>query len=188
MQVGGIMKKEKLTEKIKLEYDLFEVDHVYRIEHVFDMIGYSLRVANTDISYLSRVKNHNRRYRFISRLFGEDAVEYGLYKPDFYDKDNKLISLQSKIILEHRRRMNELFEILDEDNMQEVYRLGMFAMNKHYQNSVCMTGSRALLKCDGANYACMTLTMPMDEVGFQDFFDSELNKIKSIKAVEFSKK
>ena len=110
------MRKEKLSEKIKLEYDLYSTDYVYRIEHVYD-----------------------------------------------------------------------LFDVLTEDNMQEVYRLGMFSLEKHYQNSVYMTGSRKILECDGVHYATMIIMFPLDEAGIQDFFDRELDRIKNKSTLEYVK-
>lgn len=182
------MKKEKLTEKIKLEYDLYKPDYVYRIDYVYDIISHSIKLCNSDILYLSREKLKNQRARFFSRILGEVAVEYGLFRPDFYTKDTKLIDLQCRMTIDYRRRMNELFEVLSEDNMQEIYRLGMFSIEKHYQNSVYMTGSRKMIECDGTHYACMTLTLPIDEAGFGDFFDSELERIRSIASLQYYKK
>lgn len=168
----------ELTEKMALEYSIYNVDYVYRIEHVFDLISHSLTVANRDLEFLSFSKSVNKREAFLAKLFGKDASFYGYQRSDFYVQEDKLLDLHIRMIVDHRRRLNDLFSVLDEDNMREVYRLGMFMMEKHFQNSVYMTGSRKLLECGGASYAYMTLMFPLDEVGFEDFFDRELSQMK----------
>ena len=64
----------------------------------------------------------------------------------------------------------------------------MFSIEKHYQNSVYMTGSRKILECDGTHYATMTIMFPLDEAGIQDFFDKELERIKKKSTFEYVKK
>lgn len=182
------MKKEKLTEKIKLEYDLYSTNYVYRMDVIYDLLGNSIKTSNNDVLYLCHEKNKDKRLRFLSRFFGNDREEYGLFKPEHYTRDLKLLDLQCRMVSEHKRRMNDLFEVLTEDNMQEVYRLGMFMVEKHYENSVYMTGSRKILEYDNVHYATMTLVLPMDEAGVQDFFDEELQKIKKSNNREYCKK
>lgn len=182
------MRKEKLTEKIKLEYDLYSTNYIYRIEYVYDLLCHSIKTSNNDILYLCSEKNKDKRLRFLSKFLGNDRAEYGLFSPEHYTRDLKLLDLQLRMVSEHKRRMNDLFEVLTEDNMQEVYRLGMFMVEKHYGNSVYMTGSRRVLECDGVHYATMIKVFPLDEAGIQDFFDSELDKIKSISNLQYCKK
>ncbi len=182
------MKKEKLTEKIKLEYASYQTDYVYRIDHVYDMITHSIKTSNSDIVYLCNEKNKDKKLRLLSRFFGNDREEYRLFSPEYYIRDLKFLDLQCRMVVEHRRRMNELFECLTEDNMREIYRLGMFSVEKHYQNSVYMTGSRKILECDGTHYATMTIMFPLDDAGFQDFFDAELERIKNIDSIQYCKK
>ena len=181
------MRKEKLSEKIKLEYDLYSTDYVYRIEHVYDLFAHSIKTSNNDILYLCGEKSKDKRLRLLSKFFGNDRAEYGLFNPEYYTRDLKLLDLQLRMVSDHKRRMNDLFEVLTEDNMQEVYRLGMFSIEKHYQNSVYMTGSRKILECDGVHYATMIIMFPLDEAGIQDFFDRELDRIKNKSTLEYVK-
>ena len=182
------MKKEKLIEKIKLEYDLYSTNYIYRIENAYDLLGHSIKTSNNDLLYLCNEKKKDKRLRILSRFYGNDRADFGLFNPEYYTKDLKLLDLQLRMVSDHRRRMNDLFDILTEDNMQEVYRLGMFMVEKHFENSVYMTGSRRILECDGVHYATMTKMFPLDEAGIDDFFDSELESIKSKGAMQYQKK
>ena len=182
------MKKEKLTEKIKLEYDLYSTNYIYRIENAYDLLGHSIKTSNNDLLYLCGEKKKDNRLRILSRFYGSDRADFGLFNPEHYTRDLKLLDLQLRMVNDHRRRMDDLFNILDENNMQDIYRLSMFLIEKHYQNSVYMTGSRKILECDGAHYATMTLIFPLDEPGIQDFFDQELETIKKKNTFEFIKK
>ena len=114
------MRKEKLSEKIKLEYDLYSTNYVYRIEHVYDLITHSIKTSNNDILYLCSEKSKDKRLRLLSKFFGNDREEYGLFNPEYYTRDLKLLDLQCRMVSDHRRRMNDLFKVLTEDNMQEV--------------------------------------------------------------------
>ena len=182
------MKKEILTERIKAEYDLYSTNYIYRIENAYDLLGHSIKTSNNDLLYLYNEKKKDKRLRILSRFYGNDRADFGLFSPEHYTKDLKLLDLQLRMVSDHRRRMNDLFNVLDENNMQDINRLSIFLIEKHYQNSVYMTGSRKILECDGVHYATMTLMFPLDEPGIQDFFDQELKSIKKKNIFEFIKK
>lgn len=181
---------EEQLEKIRLEYELYDVEDVNSIDDLLSYLFDCLVETEYYREFIEASKSKNITRRKAVKLLGRlskyiftcsDNLEY-------FDADDRLLDRQGEILDKFYGQLEQLNEKMSEDNFQDIYRLASFAASKYLSNNNSVHEERimSLQRYNGKKVSGI-LSVDDSEV-FDIFFNEALNMISLGEKIEKVKK
>lgn len=183
------MNNDKL-EKIKTQYEEMSVEDIsdnyddayaYLCVMMDDLDFYKSNILN-EMKYdckqkkISEIKNY---FSFITGMY---------YDAELYDLDLELLDNHLDLILDFGDYSGQLLKSLEKDNVRDIFKLTKFVGEKYLSNYHYLEDRRDSIDCSSIGINFYSNRYVNDREEFKEFFNGEIKRISSSKAVEKVKK
>lgn len=182
------MEKQNQIDKIKLEYDLYEVDKISSLEYVDQGIMTFLDEIDVLRNVINVEKNQNRRMKLRANRLGKFAPKCGCLDIWYYEQEAEFLKKQTGILNSYYDQLDQIYSGLNDDNYQELFRLMCFARKKNLEYEESVKEERKCIKISVTGEGFERVFPPEESEAFNDFFASALSAATNIEKVEKVKK
>ena len=181
---------EKQLEIINGEYDLYELEEDLVVMDISDVANFIFDCSEDITLFLRDCASDKKSDEVGMRArcrFGRFASLLGHLSFDEYYTDHECCTKQIALGNRFHECFNKLYDALDDENIDEVYRLARFTWDKYESasDSIDEDNDITLKELDGV-YVPKTL-QGVDVDAFMGFFDEKVTEVATIGAKEFVK-
>lgn len=153
---------EEETKKIKLEYELYELDDEEKATCIDDVFVYLLdEMSQNDSKRRSfeKQEEYNATRKRVSNVVRRAGRAFGLKESSFYDKDSEFIAWHLRMLDGYHNLLSIAIKDVNEDNYEAINHLCRFAYKKYFDNAKSVTELRRI-NLLGSEGTFMVRTLP----------------------------